>query len=224
MIRYNLLPTQHHVKLTFQWVMIGGLAFTYGECADAIQNIVTYLEHNTRYDEENLKITISQAGNVKIVCTIEEMTGDDAQFDSHQALAFAGEFTPSRPLARPDIQSAIAAARKYFDGHVQRDPPPALVPREEYKSWNQGNARLQVSILFNPEEEFPQFTYSDLSDLMRAMEEWYVQKGAWGTLYGEIYRKATAAEPEFRHVGLLEIQDIVRSALPLTNDLAQETA
>ena len=208
------------MKFRFQLVMGGGAPLTYGECAEAIQNIVTFLEsdHGKQYDRDDLSITISKNGQVKIIVTTKLLAAERLEVIGHGALDFDAWWYPEAPFRTSDMQGLITIAIKDFEGHVQRDPPPTEGLKLE-RSWGKGNAKLVFATTYiHSSEEFPQLTYATMVDVLQRLNEACVQTNAWAAMVGEVALKATALEPRDSNIAYLGFEHIQLSALPPTND------
>ncbi|KAG8531771.1 uncharacterized protein KY384_003407 [Bacidia gigantensis] len=173
---------------TFDFLMQGGPALTYGQVATIIENLAAHLEQYPDLVIHPLQTLVSVGQNIKIICTVDQDDGADIDFEVDDTyLAFEGKSYPDRPLKTWEILTLIDKVRARFEREIVRTSLPAPVPL--YYELSLVSRQSQVEISFDDLDEggkWPYFTFQELLLWLGEMKVWVQEHSGCGQIWGQI--------------------------------------
>ena len=190
-------------KVVFAWRQEGAPTLTYGLCAKGIDILVTWLETEVRFNNHPIRFNILLSGNVRIVVQIQLEKGEEVDLMTDTKIFINADFYPKRTLRPPDVRAVLYAAESEDDWH-ESQPHPSPVREKAVQSYQRGRVHLEIRFWAPQGQDWPEFTYKDLSIMMHELERFFLKRGAYAELYGTLSLSGKE-ERDIRDVGNMKI-------------------
>ena len=190
-------------KITLLWVMLGGKPFTYGECVDAVELLITFLDAHVKLNQHTMQASISVDALVKIKVVVELVSSEEVEIGEESGLRIKGHFYNVNSLSPAGIKSVITKLAREDASHVATE----LVPEGTYQKASSYYVQGFL-VLNNPDGGiFPQITWDELKILMEQLSEFFIGRDKWGPLSGGL-RKTWPDDAGFFYIeGWQELEE-----------------
>ena len=191
------------VKVVFAWLVEDQLAFTYGQCAEVIDYLATWLDAQRQLKYHPVLVNIERGNALRIGVGVTLEEGEEVDLMPDINLFMIGDLYSARKLPPDDVRAVLYAAESEDDWHESQSQP-SLVPDHTVQSYTRGKVHLEIRFKAPQGHDWPEFSYKDLSIMMQELERFFLRRGVYAAFYGIL--SVGKYEHNFKDVGFLKIE------------------